>query len=84
MDGAGFLAAAASAECPMSTTIFPVWLKDLIFSYVLQLPMLVSGVVRQGCAGRQQCTNRSSTQEDRIIIIIIIIIMAVRWSRTLR
>jgi hypothetical protein len=31
VDGAGFLAAAASAECPMSTTILPVWLKDLIF-----------------------------------------------------
>jgi hypothetical protein len=35
VDGAGFLAAAAaaaaSAECPMSTTFLPVWLKDLIF-----------------------------------------------------
>jgi hypothetical protein len=71
VDGAGFLAAAAaaaaSAECPMSTTFLPVWLKDLIFSYVLQLPKLVSGVVRQGCAGRAaayKSTQRSGGQNN--------------------
>jgi hypothetical protein len=30
----------------------PSLVEGSYFSYVLQLPMLVSGIVRQGCAGR--------------------------------
>jgi hypothetical protein len=83
VDGAGFLAA-ASAECPMSTTFLPVWLKDPFLFPCAAAADAGLWCCKTGLRGSSSSVqiNRSSAQEeDRIIVAVAV---AVKWGRTLR
>jgi hypothetical protein len=81
VDGAGFLAA-ASAECPMSTTFLPVWLKDpFLFpcAAAADAGLCCCKTGLRGSSSSVQINRSSAQEEDRIIVAV-----AVRWGRTLR